>query len=125
MKRSGLKRSKALIEYGKLHEVCEVCAMPGHDVHHIRSRYALGIRGEHESNFVKLCRKHHNEAHALGILDFGIRYRWLEKYARLREANGVGVYPLPETKACGDKEVPQVCGKVSKHGAASPDMQYV
>ena len=64
--------------YARMYPCCESCASNRQiDVHHVRSRMALGKAGDVPENFLSLCRGCHQRIHQVGPRLFGAENGWL------------------------------------------------
>jgi hypothetical protein len=84
-----LKQTQRMRRYRDAQSTCEVCGGRPVDCHHVRARRVLGEAGDTEANFVSLCRKHHGEAHQVGVEQFWRRYPWLGKFRDAAIARGL------------------------------------
>lgn len=89
------KTRPAFVQWLIDHATCAVCNVRPVDPDHIKTRGASGNR--YHEYVAPLCRKHHNERHAMGIATFQRRYaidlhnvhkKWLKRYEASVEEDG-------------------------------------
>ena len=61
-------KRKVKKKYHNKFGTCTVCSLVGVDLHHIKTQKSGGSDENH--NLIPLCRKHHVECHAAGMLQF-------------------------------------------------------